>query len=360
VSYRGGEKVLELLGELYPTAPIYTLFFDPRGLPEALRQRDIRYPSGLNRLRRLRKLLLPWLPAMIESLPLFDYDLIVSTSSCVAKGVLLAPGARHLCYIHSPMRYVWDERESYMQGLARLPFVRAALQLAATKLRLWDVVSAQRVDRFVANSSFVASRVERFYGRRSAVVHPPIDVDYFRPDEQQSLGYFLVAGAWVPYKRFDLAIAACEQLGRRLIVAGSGPCEARLRRMAGPHTELIVAPSDARLRGLLQGADALLFPGVEDFGMVAIEAMASGTPVIAFRKGGALDFVVPGLSGEFFTEPSSASLAAVLASFDPGRYPLAGLLQHARQFSKEAFLENMRRELASSEEVRKRDAQPRL
>jgi glycosyltransferase involved in cell wall biosynthesis len=351
VSYRGGEKVLAALAELYPQAPIYTLFYKPEQMPDFLRQRSVHVPRGLNRLLPLRKLLLPFLPHLIEAVPLFEYDLIISTSSCVAKGVIPAPGAKHLSYIHSPMRYIWDQRLEYFQQLAKFPGALALINYFSKNLRLWDVVSTGRCDRLVVNSSFVGARVKKYYGRTSTVVHPPIDLAYFHPAPAQqgerSPAYWLAAGALVPYKRFDLAIAACEALQQPLIIAGSGPEEKKLRKLAGKYTTFYHAPDHATLRGLLQGAKALLFPGVEDFGMLAIEAMACGTPVLALQAGGALDFIKPGLSGEFFAEASSESLGAALRSFKRDNFSTEKLVAFSQQFSKEIFQRKIKAEIAS-------------
>ena len=347
VTYRGGEKVLEALLSLYPEAPVYTLFYNPEAMPPAIRRRDVRYPRWTSTVRRGRKLLLPLMPRMVEALPLKDFDLIISTSSCVAKGVIKGPKARHLCYLHSPMRYIWDQQEEYLAGVAHLPGAARAIRALTPRLRRWDVESAARVDRFVVNSSFVGERARRFYGRDAVVIHPPIETERFVPRSPTNarLGYLLAAGALVSYKRFDLAIAACEKLGRRLIVAGQGPMEAQLRRLAGSSTVFEIAPSDARFTELLAGAEALLFPGVEDFGMIAVEAMASGTPVIAYKEGGARDFIEPGRTGLYFDAPNADSLTAVLAAYDPAAFDAEILSRYAASYGRERFLARIKAEI---------------
>ncbi len=345
VSYRGGEKVLAALAELYPRAPIYTLFYKASALPPELRSRQIICPPSLQWLRPLRKALLPLLPHCIEALPLFDYDLIISTSSCVAKGVIPAPGAKHLSYIHSPMRYIWDQRQEYLQQLPRIPGLSGLIHLLSKNLRLWDVVSTGRCDSLVVNSSFVGKRVEKYYGRKSKVIHPPIDNDFFVPRSaaaaKEREGYWLAAGAFVAYKRFDLAIGACEQLKQPLIVAGSGPEEKKLRRLAGPYTKFRIKPEQGELRSLLQGARGLLFPGLEDFGMIAIEAMACGTPVLALQAGGALDYIKPGVTGDFFAAPRLEALSAALQSFRAESFDSEQLVAFAGGFSKRNFQAQM-------------------
>ncbi|MFY7930745.1 MAG: glycosyltransferase [Oligoflexus sp.] len=350
VTYRGGERVLEAMLDLYPEAPVYTLFYDPRAMPASITRRDVRVDPWLNALRPLRKALLPILPSAIEALPLEDFDLILSTSSCVAKGVMVGPDSRHLCYIHSPMRYIWDQRQHYLVTRRNFSPFEALVHHLSHKLRMWDVTSSNRVDRFVANSSFVQKRVQRYYGRNASVIHPPVDVDRFRPQSPVvKPGYLLAAGAFVSYKRFDLAIAACEQLGQRLVIAGSGPDERRLRRLAGRHTEFRIQPDASQWVRLFQEADALLFPGVEDFGITAIEAMGAGTPVIALRAGGALDFILEGETGTFFDQADVDTLRLTLERFKVTDYSTAKLLDFAQTFHKSAFLQQLRMQIAELE-----------
>lgn len=353
VTYRGGEKVLAALLELYPDAPVHTLFYDKAAMPPQIADRDVRVPSALNAIKRLRKALLPILPRAIEAMPLKDYDLIISTSSCVAKGVLKGPGAKHLCYLHSPMRYIWDQQDEYLQSVARIPGATTAIKALTPRLRAWDVASSSkaRVDRFVVNSTFVGERAQQYYQRESTVIHPPIELDRFTPTAAMTGrgGYVLAAGAMVAYKRFDLAIAACEQLGKRLIIAGAGPQAAELERLAaaGKHTTVIRSPDDPLFTKLLREAEALLFPGVEDFGMTAIEAMACGTPVIAYRAGGARDFIVPDETGIFFEEPTTAALAAAIGHLDLAKFDAKSLSAYAQRYGKAGFLARIRREIAT-------------
>ena len=349
VTWRGGEKVLEALLSLYPDAPIYTLFYDATKMPDSIRKRNVIVHAGANYWRFARKALLPLMPLWIESLPLEQYDLVISTSSCVAKGVLLAPHAKHLCYIHSPMRYIWDQRDEYLGRARKIPFVGLMIEALSVLLRMWDVSSAHRVSLFVANSNFVRQRVKKYYGKDATVIHPPIDVNRFlaHGEPPKKGGYYLVAGAFVGYKKFDLAIAACQKMARKLIVAGDGPAEASLRHLGGSKTEFVVAPDAKRWQDLLRGADALIFPGVEDFGMVAIEAMACGTPVIAFRAGGALDFICEGSTGLFFDEPTVDSLCDALRRSDEAAWSIGELQTFARRFETEKFIEQIREKLAA-------------
>lgn len=355
VSYRGGERVLEALFELYPDAPIYTLFYKPGSMPASFDNKKIVTPRGSQFLLPLRKALLPFLPMMIEALPLERYDLVISTSSCVAKGIVPGPASRHLCYIHSPMRYIWDQRDHYLGTLRRLPVLRELVSGISTFLRIWDSASSTRVDQFVANSTFVAQRVRKYYGRDSVVIPPPVDVEPFTKEVAAPSGYdspyFLAAGAFVSYKRFDLAIEACRLAGKRLVLAGSGPQLQELQRLAKGEVSFEISPDKQRWISLFQHAEALLFPGVEDFGITALEAMAAGTPVIAYRAGGALDFIKPGQTGMFFHEDNPNSLAECLNSYKKSQFSAEELRKFAQDFTKTQFLNRMRQEITKMVEV---------
>jgi glycosyltransferase involved in cell wall biosynthesis len=300
---RGGEKVLEVLCALFPAAPIYTLFHFPGSVSATIERHPI-HTSFLQRapgVRRHYRRYLPFFPAAIEAFDLAAYDLVVSTSHCVAKGAIPAPGAFHVCYCHTPMRYVWDQEHAYFPR--RTGLVARLRGLVLARLREWDVASAPRVDLFVANSSFVAQRIRRYYGRDAEVVHPPVDVDFFTPapggDELRRGpgGYCLTVAALAPYKRLDWAIAACERLGVELRIVGDGPERERLARRAGGRTRLLGRVDGEALRDLYRGALCLLQPGVEDFGIAAVEALACGTPVVALGRGGVLDIVDDGVHG---------------------------------------------------------------
>ncbi|MCX6118909.1 MAG: glycosyltransferase [Proteobacteria bacterium] len=346
VTWRGGEKVLEALTTLYPDAPIYTLFYDSSKVPESFKRKMIIAHPLANRLKPFRKALLPILPVWMESFSLEKYDLIISTSSCVAKGAMVGPHTKHVCYIHSPMRYVWDQRDEYLGRVRRMPFFGTLIEIGCSILRLWDITSAVRVNQFIANSRFVKLRVKKYYGHDAVVVHPPIDTERFRPsDGTIKQDYFLAAGAFVNYKRFDLAINACERLGIKLVVAGAGPELSKLKSLAGKNTTIVVAPDSDKWVDLLQGAKGFIFPGVEDFGMVAVEAMAAGTPVIALKEGGALDFVIDGTTGLFFAEANVDSLVEALKKFDDFKWSVEALMRHAEAFSYDNFMKNIRRHI---------------
>ncbi len=354
---RGGEKVLEALCRLFPQAPLYTLLHVPGSVSPLIEDRPIHtsFVQGLPLARRRYRHYLPLFPRAVEGLKMPACDLVISTSHCVAKGVMPAGGALHVSYLHTPMRYIWDLYEDYFGpgrgGLARyvMPFLRPRLQR-------WDVDSCTRVDHFLANSEHVARRIKRHYGRRAQVIPPPVDTGRFAPAAQVE-DYYLVVSALVPYKRVDLAIEACASTGRRLLVVGTGPEEARLRALAGPNVEFLGWAGDEELAGLYARAQAFIFPGEEDFGITPVESMAAGRPVVAFAQGGALETVVgPGdpqgraPTGLFFTEQSITSLVAALDELetDMERFQPQTLAAHAAGFDTRVFMERMADFLASA------------
>lgn len=337
MTYRGGEKVLDAVLELFPTANIYTLFLDSRSLSDIVRRHPIK-TSWLQRIpgitRHYRKLL-PLMPLAIESLRLTDYDLVISTSHCVAKGILAPPSARHLCYCLTPARYAWSLTEEYLPH----PLARAVFQPFLHRFRQWDFVAAQRVDQFAAISTSIEERIRRYYRRDSVVIHPFADLQRFQWIGGDRSDFYLVASALVPYKRVDLAIQACRALDRRLIIVGAGPEEKRLRTIADDGVEFAGSVNDETLRDLYSNARALLFPGEEDFGIVPVEAMACGTPVIAYGKGGALDTIVDNQTGLFFWEPTVEALVQAVSQFESqsGIFGRDMCRRQALRFSKEKF-----------------------
>ena len=346
VSYRGGEKTLEALCELYPEAPIFTLFYDKDSMPENINKKKLYYPKKLNLLKYFRKLFLPFLPSIIEDFDLSEYDLIISSSSCVAKGVIPAPHALHICYIHSPMRYIWDEKKSYFAGIRRIPFIHSLLNLLLSFLRNWDVTSSARVDRFLSNSRHVQNRVRRFYRRSSHVLYPPIDIKRIQnlnllekvPEEE----FYVCLGALVPYKRVDIAIEAFNRNGKKLFVFGDGPERKKLKRLAKSNIEFRHGSSDEEVMSYLAKAKALIFPGTEDFGMTAIESFSLGTPVVAHQSGGALDFIEENVNGLFFKEKSEESLLEGLRKLDKIEIDKEKIKNTAEKFSKSGFHKKMK------------------
>ncbi len=348
---RGGEKVLEAIAALFPEAPIYTLVHARGSVSAALEAHPIHasYLQRVPAVGRTYRHFLPFFPSAIEDFDLAAYDLILSTSHCVAKGVIPPPGAYHLCYCHTPMRYAWDQEHTYFPR--RRGIVARLRQLALSRLRTWDAAAAPRVDGFLANSSFVAERIARYYGRGSEVLAPPVDVDFFAVGgeaggEPEGDGYCLVVTALAPYKRVELAIAACERLGLELRVVGTGPELRRLQRLAGPRTRLLGRVGSDRLQRLFRHAELFLQPGVEDFGISSVEALASGTPVVAAGRGGILDIVEDGVHGVLYPIPPGADpdaeAAALAAAIDKSRqirFNSLKLKARARSFSHQRFTE---------------------
>ncbi len=344
VTLGGADRVLLALHDLYPNAPISVALYDPGRLPAAYRSLPIR-TSWLQRIpgaARRHRMLVPLMPGVFERFRFDGYDVIISSSHACAKGVRVPQGAVHICYCHTPMRYAWDLQAEYLRAFA--PAWRPMIRVLLARLQRWDRTVARRVDHFIANSRFVAERIRRYYGREAEVIYPPVDAEYFTPGGLgqsgplgEGKGYFLVASRLVPYKRVDLAVQACTQLGMPLVVAGDGPEFARLRAMAGPAVRFVGEVDDEALRGYYRGCTALLFPGIEDFGLVPVEAQACGRPVIAFAAGGALESVVAGRSGTFFSAQTTESLVGALRVFDPDAYHRAEIRQHAERFSVARF-----------------------
>jgi glycosyltransferase involved in cell wall biosynthesis len=362
--YRGGERVLDCLARRFPDADLYTLVHARGTTSPAIDALDIR-TSALDRLPGIHthyRKFLPLFPWAIRGFELRGYDLVLSTHHAVAKGIRVAGGTPHLCYCFTPMRYVWDQTESYLgDGLRRrmaTPFVNA--------LRRFDVETSrsEQVSRFLAISSDVSSRIRRHYGREARVLAPPVDLSWIpRPSEDQASphDYYLHVGGFVPYKRDDLVLDTFRQLDRRLVVVGDGPTRRRLERSRPPNVEFVGRVDDDQLAALYRDARALVYPQHEDFGLVALEAQAAGTPVIAFGRGGVLDSVRPlrseqlstseplDATGVFFDRQTRASLAEAIETFEKAepRFDPAALRRWAARFSPDRFLETLDCEIAS-------------
>lgn len=341
---RGGEKVVETLCELFPDADIYTHAYRPSRVSDTIRRHAVRttFISRLPFPTRLYQAYLPLMPLALEQLDLRAYDLVISSEAGPAKGVLIRPDARHICYCHSPMRYLWDMYPEYLAEASVL--MRPAIRLLAYYLRRWDVASADRVDHFVANSHNVARRIWRCYRREADVVHPPIDIDRYGPANRRQGDAYLCVGQLVGYKRVDIAIEAFNRMGKQLVIIGDGAMKAELVRRAGPTIRFVGRVDDAALADAYSFARALIFPGEEDFGIVPLEAMACGCPVLAYGRGGALETVLPNRTGFFFDQQTPESLMLAVARFEAAEASLDPLemAAHARAFSKERFKQGIR------------------
>lgn len=343
VGMRGGEKVLEALCRMYPEADIFTHVVVPEALSDDLRRHTIRtsFIAKLPRAPRMYKSYLPLMPLALEQLDLSGYDLILSSESGPAKGIIPPEGAVHVCYCHSPMRYIWNMYHEYRRTAG--PVAKALMPLLTHYLRTWDESSAARVDHFVANSSTVAARIRRYYRRDAEIVYPPVDVSAFAPVGPEEVGdYYLMVGELVRYKRPDIAVRAFNATRRRLVVIGGGEMLAELRALAGPTVEILGAQPFAQLRHHYARARGLIFPGEEDFGIVPVEAMASGRPVVAYGRGGATETVVDGRTGVFFDEQSEEALIDAIARLERTNVDPAAIMLHARQFNPARFERQMR------------------
>jgi glycosyltransferase involved in cell wall biosynthesis len=359
VGMRGGEKVLQSLCELYPEADIFTHVAVPERLSEPIRSRTIRtsFIDRLPRARKWYKAYLPLMPLALEQLDMSGYDLIISSESGPAKGVIAPPGATHVCYCHSPMRYIWNMYHFYRRSLG--PLGRMVMPSVAHYLRNWDQLAAARVDSFVAKSRTVAERISRYYGRRAQVVYPPVDVDRFAPVPGSELGdFYLMAGELVSYKRPDLAIDTFNLLGRKLIVIGGGEMLGELRRKARSNIIFLGPQPFDVLRDYYARCQAIIFPGEDDFGIVPVEALASGRPVIAFGRGGATETIEHGITGYLFNEQSVDSLASAILAMGSCEVDSARLVQRARIFNADRFKREMRLVIENAMTIRTPSIQP--
>jgi glycosyltransferase involved in cell wall biosynthesis len=339
---RGGEKVLEAICELYPDAHLFTLVRTRGSVSATIEQRvaGTSFVQRLPRPGRFYRHYLPLYPAAVELFDLDDYDLVISSSHCAVKSVIRRGDARHVCYCHSPMRYAWDQFGVYFGPDQVGPWSSRALRPVMAALARWDASTAGRVDTFVANSHYVAGRIRRYYNRRSTVVYPPVDTEFFRPDPThgRSGPGALVVSALVPYKRLDLAIEASRLAGVQLRIVGQGPEEPRLRRLAaGANVEFLGWRSNEEVRDLYRASAVVLLPGVEDFGIVPVEAQACGTPVVALAEGGARETVVDGVTGALVARADAPEFAAAIRGVVDATLDRETIRRHAGRFSRDRF-----------------------
>jgi glycosyltransferase involved in cell wall biosynthesis len=350
---RGGERVLESLCRMLPDADLFTLVHVPGSVSKTIEARRLR-TSIVQRLPlagRWYRQYLPIFPTAIELFDLDGYDVVISTSHCAAKAVVPPGRALHVCYCFSPMRYAWDQFDAYF-GPERVGPTRSALyRRMLSWIARWDRATAPRVTRFLADSQYVAGRIARYYNRQALVLYPPVDTAFFTPDGTQAESHFLVVSALVPYKRVDLAIAAARQLGVPLKIVGGGPDETRLRAMAGPTVEFLGTLDDEALRREYRRARATILPAEEDFGIVPVEALACGRPVVAFARGGACETVTPGATGVLVDEATPEAFADGLREVSARTWNPARLRSDAERFSVDRFETAMRATLADAAAV---------
>ncbi|MBI5788146.1 MAG: glycosyltransferase [Candidatus Schekmanbacteria bacterium] len=343
VRMRGGEKVLEQMCYIYPHADVYTLLYKPDEISPVINGLTVRtsfiqkLPGGFGKYPWY----LPLFPAAIEQFNLSPYDLVISSSHCVAKGVITRPGTCHISYIHTPMRYAWEMYYQYFEPERISKISQMIIPGLMSRLRVWDRVSADRVDFFIANSQYTAQRINKHYRRQAEVIYPPVATDYYTPDDKPRQDYYLIVSALVPYKRVDLAIMACNQLKIPLVVIGSGVEAKRLQAHASCYIKFLGYQDRELIREHYRTCRALLFPGEEDFGITPLEAMACGCPVIAYGAGGALETIKEPDSGLFFYEQTDHALIDAITRFEQMSFTAAHVRNGALAFSEQVFREKM-------------------
>ena len=336
----GAEQVVINFKRIYPEAPIYTMFYAEEKLDKELKNIDVK-TSFLQKKKTItnHKKYYPLMPLAFENFDLNSYDIILSSSSCCAKGVLTNPNTKHICYCHTPMRYAWDQREEYLENTKGLK--RKLIKVLLHCMRMWDYISSNRVDYFIANSTEVQKRIKKHYGRDSVVINPPVRCNLFNISENDG-DYYLVVSRLVKYKRYDLAVKACKELNRKLVIIGEGPEKEKLQSMANENVIFLGRQPDEVVKKYMSECKALIFPGKEDFGIVPVEAQASGRPVIAFGEGGVLDSVIPDETGVFFHEQSVESLKEAIIQFEHMKFDKNKIRQHALNFDEQVFQQKIK------------------
>lgn len=340
---RGGEKCLEVLCELFPDAPIYTLLHNNGAMSPLIESKKIitSFIDGLPKKEEKYRSYLPLFPVAMEQFDFSEFDLVISTSHAVAKNAKVRSGALHICYCHTPMRYVWEMYDQYF-GREHAGFLtRTAMSMIRPFLRSWDVRTANRVHYYIANSENVRKRIQRYYHRDAEVIFPPVDTDRFTLSTTDN-GYYLMVTALVPYKRVDLAVDCFNRTGERLLIVGKGTESKKLRSIAKSNVEFLGWKSDDDLAQLYRGCKALVFPGEEDFGIVPLEAMATGKPVLAYGKGGALETVKAGTTGVFFHEQTADALGEAMNALKSTSFDPAVIREHALRFSRPHYKQRMK------------------
>jgi glycosyltransferase involved in cell wall biosynthesis len=336
----GAEKVLKVLAEMFPEAPIYTLLYEKKNTDKYYKNRQIltsiiqRLPMGVKHYQWY----MPFMPMAVEFFDLSNFDLVISDTSSFAKGVITSSHTLHICYCHTPTRYLWSDTHQYIEELKYNKYFKKVISLVLNYIRMWDRLAADRVDKYIANSNFVAKRIKKYYKHESTVIYPPVETERFKISEQVD-DYFLIGGRLAPYKRVDIVIEAIKKAGKKLKVYGDGIDLERLKKMAKGYSniEFLGWVDDTAKAELYSRSLAFIYPQEEDFGITAVEAMASGRPVIAYCSGGATETVRDGETGIFFNEQTVDSLVEALNNFDNAKFNPEIIKQHAEQFSVEVF-----------------------
>lgn len=345
VKLGGAERVLKALADMFPNAPIYTLLYDESQVGRVFPKSRVRtsplqkYPGFI---RNRRRYLLPKMPKAVESFDLSDYDLVISSNTAFAHGIITNSDTKHLCYCHSPMRYAWDWTHQYMKEQRAGLLKRVAIRHILKNIRTWDYYAADRADHYIANSENVRRRIQKYYRQDASVLYPPVDVERFKvtPEHQK---YFLIVSTISPYKNIELAVNLFNKVRKKLVIIGEGSDRKRLMQIAGPHIDFLGFKPDEVVREYLQNCRALVFPGEEDFGITPVEAMACGKPVLAYKKGGVMESVIPGKTGEFFKESTIESMENGLARLlvNEAKYDPQQIRQQAEEFAQSNFEKGM-------------------
>ncbi len=338
----GAERVLKAFHDMYPEAPIYTLVYDEKRLGKFFNKKSIR-PSFLQRFpfgTKHYQWFLPLMPTATESYDLSQYDVVLSSSSAFSKGIITRSTTLHLCYCHTPTRYLWMDTHSYIRGLQQGKFLKPFLPFLLTHLRIWDQLAADRVDKFIANSKTVQERIKKYYKRDSDIIYPPVDVGHYSISDKIG-DYYLAGGRLVAYKRFDLIVDTFNRLGIKLKIFGEGPELKKLKKLANKNIEFVGKVPDEEKIELYRHCIAYIHPQEEDFGITLVQAAAAGRPAIALAAGGALETIVDGVTGTFFYDQDWPALANVILNFHPEKFDPQVIRQHALKFSTERFQKEM-------------------
>lgn len=337
-NYGGAERVIEIFCEIFPDAPIYTLVYDKNNMEDKFPEKKVK-TSFIQKIPFSEKIytkMLPLMPRAFESFDLNDYDIVLSSSSSCAKGVITGPETMHVSYIHSPMRYAWDLYHEYYNETGLLS--KIFMNLFMINIRQWDIINTTRIDHLLANSSFVKRRIKKYYKREAKVIYPPVNTDFFRPSNENKENYYFIVSRFVPYKKIDLAIKAFNEMGKKLIVAGSGSQEDYLKKIAKSNIKFVGRVSDQKLKEYYQNCKALIFCAKEDFGIIPVEAQACGKPVIAYGKAGALETVENNKTGVFFKNQTVKDLKIAVNKFENNSFSKNYIRNHSEKFSNQRFV----------------------
>ncbi|MBN1258263.1 glycosyltransferase [Candidatus Peregrinibacteria bacterium] len=343
-NYGGAESVISAFHDLFPEAPVFTTLYNPKKMRELGGLKDVR-TTWLQKIpfaKSHHQWLLGQMPVAVEMMDLDEYDVVLSSCHSVSKGVITKPSTLHICYCHTPMRYAWESWD-FETRLKKFPkFLHPLIRRQIKKIKEWDYCAAQRVDKYIANSTHIAGKIKEHYGRDSAVIYPPVHTEKFKPVAHPSQDFYFSIGRLIPYKKFDLLVETFNHLGLPLKIAGTGPDFEKIKKMAKPNVEILGFVDDRQLAELYANCKALLFPQVEDAGIVPLEAMAAGRPVIALNRGGSLDTMIEGKTGVFFGEQTVKNLSDAVRRFETMGFDPKAIREHAKRFDVEIFKRKIR------------------